>query len=97
VTVLFGPPLRPADGEDARRFGARIESAVGILADEARSDWWQARRRAADGTSPSPQGPDASPWRRAWALDPAPDRDPAPTDPVRTAAANGGERRWPPV
>ncbi len=68
TTVTFGTPLRPDEGEDARRFGARIEAAVATMADEARSDWWTARRRAASGTTPPLQGPDASPWRRSWAL-----------------------------
>ncbi len=66
--VTFGAPLRPADGEDARRFGERIEQAVAVLADEAISDWWSARRRAAEGTTPSLTGPGATGWRRAWAL-----------------------------
>lgn len=72
TTVRFGAPLVPDDGEDARRFGARIERALAAMADEDRTDWWSARRRAAEGTTPSPTGPDASPWRRAWALGPDP-------------------------
>ncbi len=84
VTVLFGPPLVPAEGENARRFSARIEAAVALLADEAATDWWQARRRAAAGSAPSPRGPDTAPWRRAWALG-----EPA-------AARTTSRRRWPP-
>ena len=75
VEIRFGAPLRPLPGgeagdrgEDARRFAARIEEAVAVLADEAETDWWQARRRAADGATPDPRGPEAAPWRRAWAL-----------------------------
>ena len=49
TTVTFGDPLVPGDGEDSRRMAARIERAVAELADEAGSDWWQARRRAAVG------------------------------------------------
>ncbi|HEX3946750.1 MAG TPA: lysophospholipid acyltransferase family protein, partial [Acidimicrobiales bacterium] len=90
VTVIFGEPLRPAAGEDARRFGGRIESAVAVLADEVRSDWWTARRRAAGGASPSPQGPDAAPWRRSWALGPPP----GTTDEGRPTATR---RPWPSV
>jgi 1-acyl-sn-glycerol-3-phosphate acyltransferase len=85
VTVLFGAPLVPADGEDARRFSARIEAAVALLADEAATDWWQARRRAASATAPSPRGPDVASWRRAWALG----------DPARPG--DGDRRRWPRV
>ncbi|MHB8437676.1 MAG: lysophospholipid acyltransferase family protein [Acidimicrobiales bacterium] len=68
TTVRFGPPLAPAAGEDARRLGARIESVLARMADEDRSDWWSAAKRAAAGQTPDPSGPDASPWRRAWAL-----------------------------
>jgi 1-acyl-sn-glycerol-3-phosphate acyltransferase len=69
--VTFGSPLTVAEGEDARRFGARIETALATLADETHTDWWTARRRAASGDTPSPRGPDAAPWRRSWALAPA--------------------------
>jgi len=70
--VTFGLPMVPDDGEDARHFGARIETVLGAMADEVRSDWWSARRRAAAGTTPSPRGPVAGPWRRSWALGSAP-------------------------
>jgi 1-acyl-sn-glycerol-3-phosphate acyltransferase len=68
VRVTYGAPIRPDDGESAARFAARIERAVAELADEATTDWWQARRRAAAGTTPALTGPDAPAWRRAWAL-----------------------------
>jgi 1-acyl-sn-glycerol-3-phosphate acyltransferase len=99
VTVIFGEPLHPADGEDARRFGARVEAAVAVLADEVRTDWWSARRRAADGSTPSPQGPDTASWRRAWSLDPAPvaGRTGASTDGDDRSLPAGGDRPWPPV
>ncbi len=74
VEVRIGAPLRPLpEGrsgreEDARRFAARIESSVAALADEAETDWWSARRRAAAGLTPDPRGPAGSSWRRAWEL-----------------------------
>ena len=68
VRVTYGTPLRPVEGESAARYAERIERAVAELADEATSDWWQARRRAADGSTPPLTGPDAPAWRRAWAL-----------------------------
>jgi len=83
TTVTFGSPLRAGEEEDARRLEARIDAALATLADEATSDWWAARRRAATGRTPSPRGPDASPWRRAWALGPAPGT--AAPDPGRWA------------
>jgi 1-acyl-sn-glycerol-3-phosphate acyltransferase len=68
VTVTFGAPLRQRDGENVRRFGDRIERAVAELGDESLFDWWTARRRAAGGATPKLTGPDATGWRRAWAL-----------------------------
>lgn len=65
-TVTFGAALRPSPNEDARAFGPRIEAAVAILADEHRSDWWNARRNAASGQTPSLAGPEATSWRREW-------------------------------
>ena len=70
TTITFGAPLVPAPDEDARRFGARIEATLAAMADERRTDWWTARRRAASGTTPSARGPEAAPWRRSWALGP---------------------------
>jgi 1-acyl-sn-glycerol-3-phosphate acyltransferase len=69
VTVNFGAPMNPTDGEDARRFAARIERSVAELADETSTDWWSARRRAHAGATPTLTGPDASSWRRVWSLD----------------------------
>ena len=66
--VTFGKPIRPDQGEDSRRFAARIEHEVAALADEATTDWWSARRRAASGATPALGGPDAPTWRRLWAL-----------------------------
>jgi len=68
VRVTFGTPLRTGEGESTTRFAERIERAVAELADEATTDWWQARQRAAIGATPSLTGPDAPAWRRAWAL-----------------------------
>jgi len=68
VTVTFGTPISPDPGEDARRLAARLERAVAALADERSSDWWTARRRAAEGATPPITGPEAAAWRRAWAL-----------------------------
>ena len=85
--VTFGTPLTLDDGEDARRFEERIAAALATLADEARTDWWTARRNAGTGQTPSPRGPDASPWRRAWALGPPPGSDDG-VDETRWAVAD---------
>lgn len=66
--VTFGAPLHPRPDEDMRALSARIEAAVTALADEVAGDWYAARRRAHAGESPPLSGPDASAWRRAWAL-----------------------------
>ena len=83
TTVTFGAPIVPGPRDDTRRLAARLEQAVAELADECATDWWTARRRAAEGTTPSMAGPDAAGWRRAWALG---ERDPSRR---RT------RRRWP--
>ncbi len=67
TAVRFGRPMWSGD-DDARHFSARIEAAVAMLADEAESDWWSARRRAASGSTPPLRGPGVSAWRRSWEL-----------------------------
>jgi 1-acyl-sn-glycerol-3-phosphate acyltransferase len=81
IAVLFGAPMSPDDGENAHRFSERVEASVATLAREVQSDWWQARRSVSP-VSPHPgaerahRGPEASAWRRAWALDDPPARSP---------------------
>jgi 1-acyl-sn-glycerol-3-phosphate acyltransferase len=69
VQVTFGTPLWPRPGEDAHRLATRLEAAVAALGDEGATDWWAARRRAAQGGTPSLAGPPAGAWRRSWALE----------------------------
>ena len=83
TTITFGHALRPAPGDDARRFAQRIEAAVAALADESATDWWSARRRAATGTTAPLTGPGTTGWRRAWALG------------DRTRRARTTHRTWP--
>ena len=66
--VVFGAPLRPVEGESTRRFNARIEAAVTALGDEALTDFWTARQRAATKTNPKLTGPEYHGWRRQWQL-----------------------------
>src|SRR5262249_46238993 len=66
VTVRFGEPLRPEEGESARDFAPRIRDAIATLLDEDRTTWWESRLRAAQGATPDPAGPDAAQWRRVW-------------------------------
>ena len=88
VTITFGAPLRKRDDENVRRFGDRIERAVGELGDESLYDWWTARQRAAAGATPRLTGPDAIGWRRAWALGDHRQRGAA-------ALRRRQKRRWP--
>jgi len=69
TTVTFGAPMTADDGEDARSFAGRIERRVAVLADEAMTDWWQARHRAHAETTPLLTGPRTASWRRVWELD----------------------------
>jgi 1-acyl-sn-glycerol-3-phosphate acyltransferase len=68
TVVTFGKPLYAADGERSQALAERIEAAVAALADEATSDWYSARVRAAAGATPPLSGPDAARWRRNWSL-----------------------------
>ena len=68
VKVIFGAPLWPVEGENTRRFNTRIENAVTMLGDEALTDYWTARQRAATKTSPGLRGPEYTSWRRQWQL-----------------------------
>jgi 1-acyl-sn-glycerol-3-phosphate acyltransferase len=68
VTVNFGAPIFPPSDGDSRTFAHTIENAIAGLADELAGDWYSARRRAATGATPPLSGPDATPWRRSWAL-----------------------------
>ena len=68
TSVTIGDPMLPAEGENASRFAARLEATVASLADEARTDWYSARRRAHAGDTPGLTGPSTGAWRRAWAL-----------------------------
>jgi 1-acyl-sn-glycerol-3-phosphate acyltransferase len=77
ISVLFGAPLTPDEGENTHRFSDRVEAAVATLAREVQSDWWQARRSVSsaapvEGAESAHRGPDAPAWRRSWALDQAP-------------------------
>ncbi len=81
IEVNIGAPLRPLDGEDARRFASRLERAIAELADETWTDWWTARLNAHAGDTPDMHGPPDS-WIRDWR---SPDRRPRVTS---------SDRRW---
>ncbi len=66
--VIFGEPLTAIEGENTRRYNARIESAVGRLSEESVSDYWTAARKAARGSADRVAGPETASWRRKWQL-----------------------------
>lgn len=84
TVVTFGTPIRAGENERTNALNQRIEGAVSELADEATSDWWSARRRAATGQTPSLAAPDgAGRWRRTWTLS------------ANRKKPRGTRRRWP--
>ena len=73
LTVRFGEPLRAHEGESVRDFATRVRDGVAVLLDEDRTTWWEAKRRAAGGTTPDPSGPAVAQWRRVWAQTESPE------------------------
>ncbi len=73
VRVTIGEPMTHGE-DDARRFAARIEATLELLADESRTDWYSARLRHHARNSPTLRGPELDSWRRDWALRPERDR-----------------------
>ena len=84
IAVLFGAPMSPDEGENARRFSDRIEAAVATLAREVHTDWWQARR------SVSPAAPLEGRRRRTAVPRPRRGDGPGPSTSRRP-----DERAWP--
>jgi 1-acyl-sn-glycerol-3-phosphate acyltransferase len=66
VSVRYGGALRPRDGEDLRGFSSRVSEGVTRLWDEDETTWWESLKRQAEGTTPTPTGPDGARWRRVW-------------------------------
>jgi len=88
TTVMFGQPIWPADDDTNHTLAERVEQAVDTLADEVRTDWWQARRRMHAAQTPKLTGPQGAAWRRAWAKN----KRSRPATP-RRSWPNLGERR----
>jgi 1-acyl-sn-glycerol-3-phosphate acyltransferase len=66
VSVRYGAPLFPEEGEPTRSFLDRLSAAVASLWEEDREDWWRARLRAARGETAPPSGPSGPRWLRVW-------------------------------
>jgi 1-acyl-sn-glycerol-3-phosphate acyltransferase len=83
LTIRFGEPLVPHEGESVRAFAPRIRDAVARLLDEDRTTWWESQRRAATGETPDPSGPQVAAWRRVWEQS----ESPSPDAPARRLTA----------
>jgi 1-acyl-sn-glycerol-3-phosphate acyltransferase len=66
VSVRYGRPVVPREGEDHRALSRRMFHGVSRLWDEDRTTWWESLQRAAREETPSPHGPAAPRWRRVW-------------------------------
>jgi 1-acyl-sn-glycerol-3-phosphate acyltransferase len=66
VSVRYGRPIAPEEGETHQDFSRRMAQAIAQLHDEDRSTWWGALRRAERGETPSLTGPQGPRWLRAW-------------------------------
>ena len=73
LTVRFGEPLMPAEGETAREFAPKVRAAVARLLDEDATDWYSSLRRSSAGETPDPKGPEMAQWRRVWASSQSPE------------------------
>jgi 1-acyl-sn-glycerol-3-phosphate acyltransferase len=66
VSVRYGSPLLPEEGETHQSFSGRMSKAVAELVDEDRTTWWDALRRSESGETPSLAGPQGPEWRKRW-------------------------------
>lgn len=71
VSVRYGRPMWPREGESARDFGARVEAGIARLWVEQDTGWWRSLRGGTvedpvSGPRLVPRGPTAAPWRRRW-------------------------------
>jgi len=66
VTMRYGAPLYPEEGESHQALSVRMQQAVMALFDEDRTSWFEATGRAERGETPSLAGPSGAVWRRTW-------------------------------
>jgi 1-acyl-sn-glycerol-3-phosphate acyltransferase len=81
VSVRYGSPIVPEEGETHQAFSLRMTDAIARLHDEDRTTWWDALRRARRGETPSLAGPAGPAWRRSW-------------EGSRTVPRRGPDRVW---
>ncbi|MHB8512720.1 MAG: lysophospholipid acyltransferase family protein [Actinomycetota bacterium] len=66
VSVRFGEPIQPLEGELPQEFNARMKHALTLLLQEDRTSWWDALQLEARKQLPNPSGPQVARWRRMW-------------------------------
>ncbi len=66
ISVRYGRPMLPAEGEDGRSFLDRMTKAVARLWEEDAGTWWEAERRATRGETERASGPEGPRWLRVW-------------------------------
>ena len=66
VSMRFGAPVMPAEGETHQSMSVRMTQAVSALLDEDRTTWWESLQRAERGETPVIAGPLGPEWKRRW-------------------------------
>jgi 1-acyl-sn-glycerol-3-phosphate acyltransferase len=80
VSVRYGRPLFPREGETHQDLSLRMQHAIAALHDEDANTWWVALQRREKGETPSLAGPAGATWRRKWeGMRPIPRRGPGRT------------------
>jgi 1-acyl-sn-glycerol-3-phosphate acyltransferase len=80
ISVRYGAPIRPAEGETHQDLSKRMTQAIAALHDEDRSSWWESMQRAERQQTPSLSGPRGPGWLRSWeGSRPVPRRGPRKT------------------
>jgi 1-acyl-sn-glycerol-3-phosphate acyltransferase len=82
ISVRFGPPIVPEEGDDFRSLSRRIQQGIARVYDEDASTWWESKLREAGGHTPSMSGPPGPRWLRVW-------------ESTRPARPAGRPRAWP--
>ena len=66
VTLRYGAPLYPIEGETHQDLSRRMAQAVAQLFDEDRSTWWDSLQRAERNETPTLAGPQGPDWLKRW-------------------------------
>jgi 1-acyl-sn-glycerol-3-phosphate acyltransferase len=66
ISVRYGRPLWPQEGETHQDVSRRMTQAIAALLDEDRTTWWEALKRAEQRETPASSGPQGPSWLRIW-------------------------------